>query len=944
MRSEDGLKALIKRKMQNEKCKTKTQNSKPLNFKLWFFVLRSHFFALPPSSPPPTPNSHHTSHFSPLIILLIQCFLTTSLFPSYALASSYAEVLSPSASADGSPKPLFVQTLEGRGRPLEKNLPSLTAKKTFSQAQGLDVLRQRAAKDGGIRDELKKDLSPRGKLSERVKTLVIDQQRIGIVPDISKTMELKTFPDSPLLSQYNPHRKERLILLRRGTDPLEEKNRPKGQGVFAWQNYEIGAQIAPIVPGHLTIWTKQPEAQAFSHDHAEDFVDLLQELDGFVVIYNHPNAGPSNLLRRHFQAFPKTIIFPNHKKETEGSGIVLPILTAPVDPEALVDREGARVSQLSDYLLPAFVVEGRREGVLRELNHVIDALLIEELTFNLLGEGKGQGMSRVIVVPRTKGTYEGKGIAAFEVAGFFVWEKREDFDGYDAAQLEKILKAVTPTKDAEALRQATRIIREDSYASDGGSKKTQASPFTQDLRVHYDGTSRDLLNLIWEGKFDDLLLQQLNPRPLPERHLDKSTYTQEEAEAITGVGKQGLRHWRKSKWPWAKGTKRVGGEWVYRKEGLERYLNSRTVAEMAEVFGLKNFMFLYNRLKDPNVQKEWEAVKIGGSWYIPVRTLNRLLLQEARSIPLIQAYRSVRKQGYGIRPNTFYELIGDVRGFVALKRARELFGDRNELHSPLLRTKEGKRLSGIQINLFARLASEIKRQHHIFKAGIGTHALGNRTGYSPPQIAKLARQGFLKGEQIRLFEPHGWYFTEEEAERAQLVLNRVLVDEFFGPGFISDVSGTDARPSLTMKFMSGETITFSFPEAKDRFTLVEGDWKALKKLIYTHRALIRTGSRIHFSRLVERSGLPAKTVAHSLHAVNRALVRSGQLPLEIKGFPNATSSKDGGLRFSPEFSRILLKQRQELLQDAVHAKFRQDFTIAPAPIQIYEPAVLKGSI
>ncbi|MBI4436352.1 MAG: DUF4922 domain-containing protein [Candidatus Omnitrophica bacterium] len=378
-----------------------------------------------------------------LSLILTQFFLTTSLFPSYALA-------------------------------LEKNLPSLTAKKTFSQAQGLDLLRQRAAKDGGIRDELKKNLETArdgGKLSERVKTLVIDQQRIGIVPDISKTMELKTFPDSPLMSQYNPHRKERLILLRRGADPLEEKNRPKGQEVFAWQNYEIGAQIAPIVPGHLTLWTKQPEAQAFSHDHAADFVDLLQELDGFVVIYNHPNAGPTNLLRRHFQAFPKTIIFPNPKKETEGSGIVLPILTAPVDPEALVDREGARVSQLSDYLLPAFVVEGTREGVLRELNRVIDALLMEELTFNLLGEGKGQGTSRVIVVPRTKGTYEGKGIAAFEVAGFFVWEKREDFDAYDAAQLEEILKAVTPTKDAEALRKATRIIRGDAYASDGGKEE-----------------------------------------------------------------------------------------------------------------------------------------------------------------------------------------------------------------------------------------------------------------------------------------------------------------------------------------------------------------------------------------------------------------------------------------------------------------------------------------
>ncbi|MBI4436353.1 MAG: hypothetical protein HY590_02930 [Candidatus Omnitrophica bacterium] len=67
-------------------------------------------------------------------LLMAELFLTTSLFPSYALA-------------------------------LEKNLPSLTAKKTFPQAPGipygqpLDLLRQRTSKDGGIAKEIQENLT-----------------------------------------------------------------------------------------------------------------------------------------------------------------------------------------------------------------------------------------------------------------------------------------------------------------------------------------------------------------------------------------------------------------------------------------------------------------------------------------------------------------------------------------------------------------------------------------------------------------------------------------------------------------------------------------------------------------------------------------------------------------------------------------------------------------
>ncbi len=340
---------------------------------------------------------------------------------------------------------------------------------------------------------------------ERVRALGIQQRNARIVSDISDSMRIKRFPESPILSQFNPRRKERLVLLEKGKDPLADENRPKGQRILLWQGkneknrlYKIGMQITPIVPDHITIWTEKEEMQDFTRGHAVDFFDLTQDFEGFVIIFNDRDAGASNFLRLHVQGYPHPIPFPSDKDPGGRMEVSLPILTSAIDPNALVLRQNVRVSQLADYLIPVLVIEGDREGSVRELDRVIDVLKEENLSFNLLGQKVGQGISRIFVVPRTTGTYQGKGIASFEVGGFFVWEKEEDFDRYQGIELEGILKQVTPAKESEQWLRTLEKIRIDSFARDGSTKRTL--PLEEALRKPFKLIITDLDDSLLLGR------------------------------------------------------------------------------------------------------------------------------------------------------------------------------------------------------------------------------------------------------------------------------------------------------------------------------------------------------------------------------------------------------------------------------------------------------------
>jgi len=114
----------IERKAKNAKCKTKIQNSKLLNFKLWFCALRSQFL---------------------VSIILIECFLATSFFPIIP----HSELRTPNSTFH-TPTALA----------LEDKVPSWAAKRVSSPAPGLSLLRQPAAKEGAAK-YIEKELSAR---------------------------------------------------------------------------------------------------------------------------------------------------------------------------------------------------------------------------------------------------------------------------------------------------------------------------------------------------------------------------------------------------------------------------------------------------------------------------------------------------------------------------------------------------------------------------------------------------------------------------------------------------------------------------------------------------------------------------------------------------------------------------------------------------------------
>lgn len=212
---------------------------------------------------------------------------------------------------------------------------------------------------------------------------------------------------------------------------LCERNRPKEQMTKQIDDhFQLLVNPFPILPVHFTIPATKHQPQSI-YRHYGEMHRLLSLHSELMVFYNGPKCGASAPDHLHFQA---------------GTSGVLPLQTnwqrlsrSLTDVISLNDEE--KISVLSDFLVPAFVIISKSEDSDEELFHRLYRSMPmrgdeSEPMMNIIAWRKGDEFISV-VIPREKhrpDTYFAEGEAqmmvspgALDMAGLIITPREEDF-------------------------------------------------------------------------------------------------------------------------------------------------------------------------------------------------------------------------------------------------------------------------------------------------------------------------------------------------------------------------------------------------------------------------------------------------------------------------------------------------------------------------------------
>lgn len=212
---------------------------------------------------------------------------------------------------------------------------------------------------------------------------------------------------------------------------LCERNRPKEQMTKQIDDhFQLLVNPFPILPVHFTIPATKHQPQSI-YRHYGEMHRLLSLHSELMVFYNGPKCGASAPDHLHFQA---------------GTSGVLPLQTnwqrlsrSLTDVISLNDEE--KISMLSDFLVPAFVIISKSEDSDEELFHRLYRSMPmrgdeSEPMMNIIAWRKGDEFISV-VIPREKhrpDAYFAEGEAqmmvspgALDMAGLIITPREEDF-------------------------------------------------------------------------------------------------------------------------------------------------------------------------------------------------------------------------------------------------------------------------------------------------------------------------------------------------------------------------------------------------------------------------------------------------------------------------------------------------------------------------------------
>lgn len=225
---------------------------------------------------------------------------------------------------------------------------------------------------------------------------------------------------------------------------LCERNRPKEQMTKQIDDhFQLLVNPFPILPVHFTIPATKHQPQSI-YRHYGEMHRLLSLHSELMVFYNGPKCGASAPDHLHFQA---------------GTSGVLPLQTnwqrlsrSLTDVISLNDEE--KISVLSDFLVPAFVIISKSEDSDEELFHRLYRSMPmrgdeSEPMMNIIAWRKGEEFISV-VIPREKhrpDAYFAEGEAqmmvspgALDMAGLIITPREEDFSKINLDKATALLR------------------------------------------------------------------------------------------------------------------------------------------------------------------------------------------------------------------------------------------------------------------------------------------------------------------------------------------------------------------------------------------------------------------------------------------------------------------------------------------------------------------------
>lgn len=225
---------------------------------------------------------------------------------------------------------------------------------------------------------------------------------------------------------------------------LCERNRPKEQMTkLIDDHFQLLVNPFPILPVHFTIPATKHQPQSI-YRHYGEMHRLLSLHSELMVFYNGPKCGASAPDHLHFQA---------------GTSGVLPLQTnwqrlsrSLTDVISLNDEE--KISVLSDFLVPAFVIISKSEDSDEELFHRLYRSMPmrgdeSEPMMNIIAWRKGEEFISV-VIPREKhrpDAYFAEGEAqmmvspgALDMAGLIITPREEDFSKINLDKATALLR------------------------------------------------------------------------------------------------------------------------------------------------------------------------------------------------------------------------------------------------------------------------------------------------------------------------------------------------------------------------------------------------------------------------------------------------------------------------------------------------------------------------
>ena len=225
---------------------------------------------------------------------------------------------------------------------------------------------------------------------------------------------------------------------------LCERNRPKEQMTKQIDDhFQLLVNPFPILPVHFTIPATKHQPQSI-YRHYGEMHRLLSLHSELMVFYNGPKCGASAPDHLHFQA---------------GTSGVLPLQTnwqrlsrSLTDVISLNDEE--KISVLSDFLVPAFVIISKSEASDEELFHRLYRSMPmrgdeSEPMMNIIAWRKGDEFISV-VIPREKhrpDAYFAEGEAqmmvspgALDMAGLIITPREEDFSKINLDKATALLR------------------------------------------------------------------------------------------------------------------------------------------------------------------------------------------------------------------------------------------------------------------------------------------------------------------------------------------------------------------------------------------------------------------------------------------------------------------------------------------------------------------------